>query len=114
MVKYNRAARVIEWEGLSNDRLKMVKSFFRRGSFNEAVLGVDETGPFIAVDSIKTVYTGIRTDTMLRAGLLDPACCLSLITDARSLDLTLANATERDRLVRGLKLILEGKGVPFL
>jgi hypothetical protein len=104
---------VIEWEDLSTDRLRSIKSFFRRNS-SEFVVGAEEPTSFVALDSLTSVYTGVRTDVMMRAGTQDPACCLSLVTDARTLDLTLANATERDRVVRGLKIILRNKAVPFL
>lgn len=69
----------------------------------------------LPLDAVKSVYTGIRTDVMMRVGSQqDPACCLSIVTDARTLDLTLANATERDRVVRGLKILLGGRSVPVL
>lgn len=94
-------------------RLRVFKSFFRRNS-NGAIVGGDEGTSCIALDTVKSVYTGVRTEVMMRAGLQDPACCLSIVTDNRSLDLTLPSATERDRVVRGLKIILEGREVPFL
>ena len=92
----------------------MFKTLFRRNSGDGVAVGFDDTGSSISVDTIKSVYTGVRTDVMLRAGSIDPACCLSLVTESRTLDLTLANATEHDRVVRGLRLILEGREVPFL
>lgn len=121
LLRYNPSLRVIEWDDQGTDRLRVIKSFFRRNSAEIAVGSGAEDGPAgasnIALDSIKSVYTGVRTEVMVRAGAQkpqDPACCLSLVTDARSLDLTLANATERDRVVRGLKILLEDRGVPFL
>lgn len=93
----------------------MIKSLFRRSSFNEQPLGVEEErSSSIALDSIRSVCCGIQTEVLLKAGLVDPGCCLSIVTDSRTLDLTLANVTERDRIVRGLRIVLDGKSVPFL
>lgn len=121
-MRFNRAKRLIEWDNHSPDRLKALKDFCRRGSFNDilsATTGTssgstEELSSAISIDSIQSVYTGVRTEVFLRAGQVNPACCLSIVTKQRSLDLTLPNTTERDRVVRGLRIILEGKGVPFL
>jgi hypothetical protein len=58
---------------------------------------------------VTAVLRGVHTPVLLRAGLVDPSCCLSLITPTRSLDLTLPNSIERDRVVRGLEMLLENR-----
>jgi hypothetical protein len=117
IVKYIPGLKTIEWENLGTDRLKLIKSlsFFRRASSNEPLTsGEEERAACIPLDAIRSVCGGVQTDVLLKAGLVDPDCCLSLVTDARTLDLTLANATERDRVLRGLRILLQGKDVKFL
>jgi len=117
IVKYIPQLRTIEWESLSNDRFKAVRSlsFFRRASFTEPLAsGEEERAACIPLEAIRSVLSGVQTDVLNKAGLVDPACCLSIMTDARSLDLTLANATECDRVLRGLRILLNGKNVEFL
>lgn len=117
IVKYVPSTKTIEWEASGSDRMAVIRSLFRRSSFSvhSEPLGVEEGKPSsISLESIRSVCCGVQTDVLLKAGLVDPACCVSIVTESRTLDLTLANVTERDRVVRGLKILLEGKPVPFL
>jgi len=60
----------------------------------------------IPIDEITEVRKGIQTDVLLKAGLIDPFCCLSIVTNERTLDLMLDSQAERDRALRGLKALL--------
>jgi hypothetical protein len=66
----------------------------------------------IELDTVREVCKGVKTDVLLKAGLVDPNCCLSIITSERSLDLTFASATERDNVLRGLRFILQDVSNP--
>jgi hypothetical protein len=68
----------------------------------------------IDVNKIAEVKKGIQTDVLQKGGLLDPNCCLSIVTDDRTLDLVMETSTERNKIVKGLKVILEGKNVKFV
>jgi hypothetical protein len=65
------------------------------------------------VGAIEEVKKGIHTEVLHKAGLLDPNCCLSIITEDRSLDLVFDSTSDRTKAIRGLKVILEGKNVRF-
>ncbi len=59
----------------------------------------------INLASVTAVARGIQTDVMRRARLVDPLCSLSVVTDSRTLDMTLASPAERDLLLRALKAV---------
>jgi len=48
----------------------------------------------------------VKTEVLQRAGLVDPNCCLSVVTANRSLDLAFASSVDRDNALRGLKAVL--------
>ena len=112
----------------------MLQSLFRKGTFttnananttagsaastsgNSTVAGVAEEVAAVSslpISTIKEVCKGVQTEVLGKAGLVDPQCCFSIVTDNRTLDLSVANLTERDRIVKGLQILLEGKNVRF-
>lgn len=78
--------------------------------------GQQNKGPSsIPLEEIIEVRKGIQTDVFLKAGLIDPFCCFSIVTNARTLDLVLENQIERDKALRGLKaLLINHNKVKFL
>jgi hypothetical protein len=71
------------------------------------LFGGQQKGPTnIPLDEIVEVRKGIQTDVFLKAGLIDPFCCLSVVSNARTLDLVMENQIERDKALRGLKALL--------
>ena len=129
IVKYNTTTQCIEWAGRGNESVnKVLRALFRRRSSGGGLLGggdsskdgagggggEDDGGAAsIQLSSIREVCNGVQTEVLRKAGLVDPGCCLSIVTDARSVDIILANSTERDRIVKGLQLILAGRNVVF-
>lgn len=67
----------------------------------------------IDINAIEEIKKGVHTEVLHKAGLLDPNCCLSIITEDRSLDLVFDSSTDRTKAIKGLRLILEGKNVRF-
>jgi hypothetical protein len=61
------------------------------------------------VDDIFAVKRGVQTSVLAKAGLLDPNCCLSLVTDDRTLDLQFPNVQERNKILRGLKALFASR-----
>jgi len=132
LVRYNEAAGSIEWAGVSSVRLPSLSSMFRRrsassnphsqqssshgshdtntsagaGHAEERPAAADSTTSSISLQDVQEVLRGVHTEVLLRAGMIDPSCCLSIVTARRSLDLQFANSIERDRVVRGLQILL--------
>ena len=63
----------------------------------------------INVADVIEVSVGMHTDVMFSAGLVDPLKCLSLVTTARTLDVSFATTVERDLWVRSLKQLFKAK-----
>jgi hypothetical protein len=60
------------------------------------------------LEEISAVKKGIETEVLQKSKrLLDPTCCLSLITKQRTLDLQFNNSQERNKMFRGMKGLLE-------
>lgn len=66
----------------------------------------------IPLDAICEVCKGVKTEVLTRAGLVDPNCCMSIVTADRTLDLTLPSAVDRDNVIRGLRAILTDASHP--
>ena len=67
----------------------------------------------IAVLDIKQILRGIHTEVLSKCKQLDPTCCLSIITDSRSLDLVCNSSRDRDRLFKGLEVVLQDITTPL-
>ena len=50
----------------------------------------------IKISDITKVQRGIHTEKLFKATLVDPACSLSIITPARTLDLTFSTTDDRN------------------
>lgn len=61
------------------------------------------------VDEVYAVKRGVQTEVLAKAGLLDPNCCLSLVTDERTLDLQFPNVQERNKVFRGMKALFAAR-----
>eukprot|EP01038_Epipyxis_sp_PR26KG_P005026 gene5026-7014_t len=65
----------------------------------------------ISFDSIMEIRKGIRTDILSKSSVLvDPSCCLSIITSDRTLDLHFVSKSDRDAVGRGLFIVLNENG----
>lgn len=105
ILKYNAEDQEIEWSNSSSSN-----AFHRSFSFGRNSFEVKS----IQIDDITEVCRGVQTDVLLRAGLVDPLCCLSIVTADRTVDITTENAFERDSIIRALQQILANKAVKFL
>lgn len=68
-----------------------------------------ENADKVLLSEITKVQRGVQSDVLVKAASrnkLDPACCLSVSTAARSLDLVFGAPSERDSFVRGLRVLL--------
>ena len=92
--------------------MSSITSFFA-GAASSRRSNASHTGEAssIAVSDITEVRRGIQTEVLLKAKLIDPSCCLSLVTPQRTLDLTLRSAIQRDRILRGLRAVLDSLGI---
>jgi hypothetical protein len=77
----------------------------RRTSLSSLFGSTPKEPSSLSVLDVTDVKRGIHTDVLKRGGLLDPHCCLSVITADRTLDLVFGNATERDSAYKGLQAI---------
>lgn len=69
---------------------------------------------YIECSSVIEVRRGIQTQVFMKAKLLDPRCCLSIVTEDRTLDLVLSSPSERDIVIKGLVALFENSDVRFL
>lgn len=60
----------------------------------------------LKLSDITGIIKGIHTDVLLRAKLVDPGSCVSIVTSARTLDLTLASHAERNGFIANLRELL--------
>lgn len=63
----------------------------------------------ISLDDVMEVRRGVQTDILMKAGLVDPARSLSLITSTRSLDLVFETKLDRDNFARTISIVLESR-----
>ena len=82
------------------------ESIFDRMYSTPPPLPSQNMAPGIKIGYINKVVKGIHTGRLLKAKLVDPACCLSIITNDRSLDLTLNSQWERNAFFTNLKEFL--------
>ena len=75
--------------------------------FTSNIIPASSMAPGIKLADIKSVVKGIHTDVLLRAKLVDPGSCVSLITDDRTLDLTLPSHSDRSDFIRSIKELLQ-------
>lgn len=59
--------------------------------------------------AITEVKRGVQTSVLLKAGLLDPSKCISILTDDRTLDLLLPSMEMRDKVFTALRSLLEDR-----
>ena len=103
LIKYDDDTQDITW---SNVHRSSIASMFGGGK--------DKESSKISVVDIVEVRKGVQTDVLLKAGAVDPNCCLSIITRDRTLDLVLESAGERDNAIRGLHGILDSLEITAL
>lgn len=97
-MKFDEATNSITWNNAGGGRRSSISMLFGGGQ--------NKGPPTISLDEIVEVRKGLQTDVFLKAGLVDPFCCFSIVTNDRTLDLVLENQIERDRALRGMKAIL--------
>ncbi|CAK4083488.1 unnamed protein product [Aphanomyces euteiches] len=104
--------------------LQIIK-FGRRGKPHDTKLFYDECHPsmlywqskqgersaaFLPLHSVKSIEAGIETVVLKKAAkkqTLDPDCCLSLVTEERTLDLKMKNPLQRDWLLKALREVID-------
>lgn len=101
MIKFNEDENTIEWIGVE----RRFSTFFGSKS---------DSASSISIDDITEVRKGVQTDVLSKGGLLDPGCCLSIITADRTLDLVVETVSERSKVIAGLQGILSAKAVKFI
>lgn len=55
------------------------------------------------------IRKGIQTEVLFKAGLLDPACCLSFVTRERTLDLVFENSRDKELVLKAMAVLLESR-----
>ena len=73
-------------------------SFLRSKSFKSRDMNTAK----VPLSSIIEIRRGIQTETMKKAGLVDPDCCVSLCSGERTLDLTFDTSEERNYFIRAV------------
>lgn len=92
--------------------MSSIVSLFSKGGGSRKSNASNSSGvSWINLSEIIELRRGIQTEVFMKAKLIDPSCCFSIVTPSRSLDLTLRSAVQRDRIVRGIRVILEQEGV---
>lgn len=66
-----------------------------------------DMAPGIPISSITFIRRGAYTEVFLKTKRLDPNCCLSLITNDRTLDLQFKTHVDRDVFFRAMKGLFE-------
>jgi hypothetical protein len=99
LLRYEPSGHMLQWKPLC-------PSVFSR-------LKKPQEAKFIRLQDITEVRRGVESSALRKAGLLDPACCLSIVTDQvkdgkpRTLDVVFRDKVERDGFVRGVEIILQ-------
>lgn len=102
-VCYNEEDDTIDWEAVQTS------------VFSSLFAGKDKKEvSYIDCSSVIEVRRGIQTQVFMKAKLVDPRCCLSIVTEDRTLDLALATPGERDIVIKGLVALFENSDVRFL
>ncbi|KAF0705575.1 Aste57867_7014 [Aphanomyces stellatus] len=99
--------------------------FGRRGKPHETKLFYDECHPtmlywqskqgerstaFLPLHAVTAIEVGVTTAVLKKASKkqsIDADCCLSLVTDERTLDLKMKNALQRDWLLKSLREVVD-------
>jgi hypothetical protein len=100
LVRYDEQAQRIEWSSVDGSRASFSSLFGNSSNKSKEVSA-------IAIDAICEVCKGVKTEVLRKAGLVDPNCCLSIVTADRTLDLAFACNADRDSVLRGLRSILQ-------
>jgi hypothetical protein len=98
------------------DKKLITWSEAKRGSIT-SIFGSKEKEPSsLSIFDVIDVKRGVHTEVLLKAGLLDPNLCLSLVAKDRTLDLVFNSVSERDSAFRGLQAIALscGKDINFI
>lgn len=103
LVYYNEEDDTIDWE---NVQTSVFSSIFSGKK--------DKEVSYIDCKDVIEVRRGIQTQVFMKAKLVDPRCCLSIVTEDRTLDLALSSPSERDIVIKGLVALFEGTEVRFL
>lgn len=103
ILRYDEDTESIQWSNVpGRDWGGLLRGF----SKSSAAASATTTASSIPLTSIREVCKGVQTDVLRKAGLVDPTCCLSIISAERSLDVSLGSLAERDSLLRGLRALL--------
>lgn len=94
-IRYDEQNQLIVWSDANAKRTSITALFVK-----------EKEPSTLALADVVDVKRGIETDVLLKGGLLDPNCCLSLVAKERTLDLVFDNVSERDAAFRGLQAIL--------
>jgi hypothetical protein len=104
-LKYNPETNALEWSApMTGASMRMLLG--GGGSSKEKP-------STIALDGVKEVCRGVQTEVLLKAGLLDPTCCLSVLAEERVLNLAFSTPADRDSAFKCLQALLGGKQVKF-
>lgn len=103
LVRYHEDTRTLQWLAPGHQGSSSNGSILKR-FFSSSSATTDNAG--IPLDDIVAVRKGVQSEVLQRAGLLDPHCCLSIVTKTRTLDLQLPNTLERNKVFRGLKSLV--------
>ena len=60
----------------------------------------------IKISDITKVRRGIHTEVLFNATLVDPVCCLSIITPSRTLDLTFQSNLDRNTFYKIIQQLI--------
>lgn len=101
LLTYNPQAKCVQWKPYNNGKQFSLKNIFGNSKSDSDVKSI----PLI---DIREVHIGIQTSIVLnKAGLVDPLCCMSIIADYRTLDITFDTSRQRDAVVGAIQSILE-------
>ena len=108
LLVYDESSRELRWKG-ENEKKGIASAFLSAVGVSSAMKTAsgDKLAPGIGVSEIQEIHRGVSTEVLLKAKLVDPGCCISIVTKERTLDLTLPNSAARDIFLRGLKGVLE-------
>lgn len=87
------------------EKKNIIWSEEKRSSITSLFGAKDKEPSSLSIFDVVDVKRGIHTEVLLKAGLLDPNLCLSLIAKDRTLDLVFTSVSDRDGAFRGLQAI---------